>query len=365
MHSVCLPRKSLLGTIEIASSLIGKVRIENDDSNKDQFLLEKPDDYSRRDSQEVSAELNKSDVYSRGNGSNEYLFKKPDVYSRRDNQEVSTELDESGVYSRRSSPTKFLFTEPVRSQKTEHEKVITDDEVRKDDLRKEVDSFEFPGVDPKFRKPLADLIFEYILIFASSSSELGSTDLIKHTIDTQGRGPIRLRPYRIHVKYRDIVIKLLAELKAAGIIEESISAWAAPVVIVIKKNGEIRVCVDYRKLNSITKKDSFPMPRIDDTLDKLYGKKFFSTLDLASGYYQIELEESAKEKTAFVIEDHLYQFARMPFGLCNGPPTFQRLMNYALRDVLGKKKHWFIWTTSSFFQTLLSNTWKTYVKFLN
>jgi hypothetical protein len=153
--------------------------------------------------------------------------------------------------------------------------VITDDEVKKDDLRKEVDSFEFPDVDPKFRKPLADLIFEYILIFASSSSELGSTDLIKHTIDTQGRGPIRLRPYRIHVKYRDIVIKLLAELKAAGIIEESISAWAAPVVIVIKKNGEIRVCVDYRKLNSITKKDSFLMPRIDDTLDKLYGKKFF------------------------------------------------------------------------------------------
>ena len=89
-------------------------------------------------------------------------------------------------------------------KKTEHEKVITDDEVRKDDLRKEVDSFEFPGVDPKFRKPLADLIFEYILIFASSSSELGNTDLIKHTIDTQGRGPIRLRPYRIHVKYIEI-----------------------------------------------------------------------------------------------------------------------------------------------------------------
>jgi len=242
--------------------------------------------------------------------------------------------------------------------------VITDDEVKKDDLRKEVDSFEFPGVDPKFRKPLADLIFEYILIFASSSSELGCTDLIKHTIDTQGRGPIRLRPYHIHVKYREIVIKLLAELKAAGIIEESISAWAAPVVIVIKKNGEIRVCVDYRKLNSITKKDSFPMPRIDDTLDKLYGKKFFSTLDLASGYYQIELEESAKEKTAFVIEDHLYQFARMPFGLCNGPPTFQRLMNYALRDVLGKKALVYL-DDVIIFQTLLSNTWKTYVKCLN
>ena len=111
-----MPRTSLLGTIEIASLLIGKVRIENDDSNKDQFLLEKPDVYSRRDSQEVSAKLT-SDVYSRGDGSTEYLFKKPDVYSRRDSQEVSTELDKSEVYSRRNSPTEFLFTEPVRSQK--------------------------------------------------------------------------------------------------------------------------------------------------------------------------------------------------------------------------------------------------------
>jgi hypothetical protein len=126
-------------------------------------------------------------------------------------------------------------------------------------------------------------------------------------------------------------------LKRAGIIEESLSARAAPVVIVVKKNGEIRVCIDYRKLNSITKKDSFPMPRIDDILDKLYGNFFFTTLDFASGYYQTKLEESAKEKTAFVAEDHLYQFTRMPFGLCNGPPTFQRLMNFALKDVLGKK----------------------------
>ena len=279
-----MPRTSLLGTIEIASSLIGKVKIGNYNYSKDQLnnkaeiFLEKPDgkndqevpaDYDKtdinsqwngvaefflekpegRNDQEVSAEYKKSKVNSQWNGVAEVIFEKPEG---KNNQEVSAD-----DYLQRNGVAEFLFTEPVRSQKTEHEKVITDDEVRKDDLRKEVDSFEFPGVDPKFRKPLADLIFEYILIFASSSSELGSTDLIKHTIDTQGRGPIRLRPYRIHVKYRDIVIKLLAELKAAGIIEESISAWAAPVVIVIKKNGEIRVCVDYRKLNSITKKILF------------------------------------------------------------------------------------------------------------
>jgi hypothetical protein len=146
-----------------------------------------------------------------------------------------------------------------------------------------------------------------------------------------------MRPYRINPKYIEILRKTLDDLKRAGIIEESIFVWVAQVVIVFKKNGEIRVCIDYRKLNSKIKKDSFPMPRIDELLDKLHGKKFFTTLDLASGYYQIELEESAREKTVFVVEDNLYQFTRMPFGLCNGPPTFQSLMNYALRDVLGKK----------------------------
>jgi hypothetical protein len=103
----------------------------------------------------------------------------------------------------------------------------------------------------------------------------------------------------------------LSELKKAGIIGESTSAWAAPLVFVEKKNGEFRVYIDYRNLNSIMKKDPIPMPRFDDTLDKLYGKKFFTTLDLASGYYGIKLDEDIKEKTAFVVKHNLYHFTRM------------------------------------------------------
>ena len=117
------------------------------------------------------------------------------------------------------------------------------------------------------------------------------------------------------------------------IISPSESPWSAPVK---KKGGELRFCVDYRQLNAITKKDAYPIPRIDETLDLLQGKKLFSTLDLACGYWQIELDYSSNEKTAFVAGNQLFEFKRMPFGLCNGPSTFQRLMNKIFRNLIGK-----------------------------
>ena len=102
-----------------------------------------------------------------------------------------------------------------------------------------------------------------------------------------------------------------------GVIEPSESPWALPVVLVRKKDGSLRYCIDYRKLNNITRKDSYPLPRIDESLDSLAEMQYFSTLDLASGYWQIGLDEDAKLKSAFCTQNGLYQFKVMPFGLTN------------------------------------------------
>ena len=112
------------------------------------------------------------------------------------------------------------------------------------------------------------------------------------------------------------------------VIEPSSSPWSSPVVLVRNKGGTYCFFVDYRQLNRLTKKDAHPLPRIDDTLDSLQGSCWFSTLDLASGYWQVEVDPAHKEKTAFTTPFGLHQFKVMPFGLCNVPSTFQRLMEF-------------------------------------
>ena len=118
-----------------------------------------------------------------------------------------------------------------------------------------------------------------------------------------------------------------------GAIEPSSSLWASPVFLVKKNDDTYQFCVDYRKLNSLTIKDSCPLPRIDDTFDALAGARCFSTLDLASGYWQVGLTKDAKEKTAFATSQGLYQFKVLPFGLCNASSTFERLMERVLQGL--------------------------------
>ena len=125
----------------------------------------------------------------------------------------------------------------------------------------------------------------------------------------------------------------VTEMLTGGQIEPSDSPWSLLVILMTKKDGGTRFCVDYHRLNDVTVKDAYPLPRIDDTLDMLAGKQWFSTLDLASGYWQVSLSQEARVKTAFATHSGLFQFRAMPFGLCDAPATSERLMDRVLQGL--------------------------------
>ena len=157
---------------------------------------------------------------------------------------------------------------------------------------------------------------------------------MQHKIELTETKPIR-RPYRrIPPAHFEEVKKHVEKLVEAGIVRESTSPWAAPIVIVQKRCKSIRLVTDYRLLNKVTRRDSFPLPRISDCLDALGGAKIFSTLDLTSGYYQVGVRPEDMEKTAFTTPFGLYEFCRLPMGLSNSASTFQRLMQGSLHDML-------------------------------
>ncbi|UYV80120.1 K02A2.6-like [Cordylochernes scorpioides] len=141
------------------------------------------------------------------------------------------------------------------------------------------------------------------------------------------------RPYRVSPAERRVIQSEVKKMMETKIIRPSSSPWASPVILVRKKDGSLRFCVDYRRLNKITKKDVHPLPRIDDALDTLSGSRYFSTMDMRSGYWQIEVDDKDREKTAFITPDGLYEFNVMPFGLCNAPATFERMIDNVLRGL--------------------------------
>ena len=173
-------------------------------------------------------------------------------------------------------------------------------------------------------------------VFALHGQELGKTNLVKHSIHTGTHAPVKQRPYRTPVCRRQKIEELVEGMQEQGVVCPSSSPWASPVVLVLKKDGSSRFWVDYRRLNSITRKDVYPLPRIEDILDTLGGAKYFSSLDLLSGYWQMELNDDVKQKSAFITHHGLFEFVCMPFGLCNAPATFQRLMQRVLTGLEGK-----------------------------
>ena len=188
-------------------------------------------------------------------------------------------------------------------------------------------------LDSQQQRQLYQLLLGFADVFAFDDTDLGRTKKLHHTISTENCQPIRQAARRMPVYHKEEVRKLIEDMLKRDVIQPSKSPWASSIVIVRKKDGSARFCVDYRKLNMVTRKDAYPLPRIDDTLDTLSGSQWFSTLDLLSGYWQVEVAGKDREKTAFVTQDGLFEFKVMPFGLCNAPATFQRLMDLVLAGV--------------------------------
>ncbi|CAI6353555.1 unnamed protein product [Macrosiphum euphorbiae] len=188
---------------------------------------------------------------------------------------------------------------------------------------------------------LLELLNSYRMCFAFNMKELGCTDVIQMDIVDTGQ-PVVGRPYRASATERETISRIVKEWKDVGIVTETNSPYASPVLLVTKKDGDARLVVDYRKLNSQTVRKVFPTPNLDDHLESLYGAKLFTTLDLASGYLQVPLTESAKEKTAFVTPSESGQFERMVFGLINAPYEFSRLMQRIMSPLRDKVAMWYL-----------------------
>jgi Reverse transcriptase (RNA-dependent DNA polymerase)/RNase H-like domain found in reverse transcriptase len=187
---------------------------------------------------------------------------------------------------------------------------------------------------PAQRQVLEELFKEYLNCFAANEDDLGLDTAVKHVIELEDPSPVH-QPYRrVPPNQFQEVKEHINNLLQRQIIQESTSPFASPVVLVRKKDGKLRLCVDYRLLNNQTKKYAYPLPRIEEALDRLHGAKYFSSMDLASGYHQNAVEEKDRHKTAFTTPFGLYEYTRMPFGLCNAPATFSQLMQSQMHDLI-------------------------------
>ncbi len=190
-----------------------------------------------------------------------------------------------------------------------------------------------PQLDNSRKAQLQKFLEDYCDVFAQSEHDTGlynGPEMVR--LNTGNHPPISSPPYRKSHSERKIIQKHIQGLLEKGIIRESTSDWASPVLLVSKPDGGVRLCIDYRRLNQVLKDDKFPMGRLDDLFDSLYGAEYFSKLDIQAGFYNFQIHPDDREKTAFIVHDGLYEFNRVPFGLRTSPAVFNRMM----RKIFGK-----------------------------
>ena len=204
--------------------------------------------------------------------------------------------------------------------------------LRNSDVLKRFQTEKLSHLDPMKQGEMMQLVFQFVTLFPDTPSR---TDKVFHDVDVGSATPIKQQPYRVNPLKLKVIREEVAYMLENDLIEASSSEWSSPCVLVPKPDGTYRFCTDFRQVNKVTKSDSYPIPRVDDCVDRVGDTTFVSKLDLLKGYWQVPLTTRAKEISAFATPDGLYQYKVMPFGMKNAPATFQRLINTVISGLEG------------------------------
>ena len=217
-----------------------------------------------------------------------------------ENSSIETDLYENSLYSRLST---------ARLQNS--------------DILQNLDS-KLAHLQPSQQQDVKELLHEYKHLFGDVPTQ---TNIMSHDVDVGDAQPVKQHPYRLNPTKAKYLHEEVQYLLDNDFIEPSKSNWSSPCILVPKPDGSYRMCTDYRKVNTLTKTDSFPIPRIDDCIDRVGKAKYVTKFDLLKGFWQVPLTDRAREISAFVTPDGLFQYKVMPFGMKNSPATFQRMIN--------------------------------------